>query len=180
MIIIFYIHIKITYFCRRIANELRGKISEDKNNIACKNQWNSLIKKYKSFFQYRTGEGTGEEATVEDPNDWEFYETIHAYASQKDNFHPPYLIDSGDGILNMKESLLPHSPANKRNVDLDSPTTSKSRSNIQNIERDIKKRDKKISKKISSLLSVFGQMVQTDYPHIDASVLFVSSESDSD
>ena len=58
-----------------------------------------LWKKYKSFFKHRSGEGTGEEATVGDANDWEFFDIIHTYASKKDNYHPPYLIDISDGVI---------------------------------------------------------------------------------
>ncbi|XP_017483070.1 PREDICTED: uncharacterized protein LOC108371964 [Rhagoletis zephyria] len=125
---------------KKIANELKDRL-DGKSAEACKAQWNALMKKYKSFFKYRSGDGTGEEATAEEAKDWEFFDCIHSYASKKDNFHPPFLIDSGDGEVSMQP---------------------------------------RINKKISPLLAVFGQMVQTDHPHIDSSALLLTSDSDSE
>ena len=142
-------------------------------------------KKYKSFFKYKSSEGTGEEAMTDEANEWEFFEKIHAYASKKDNYHPPFRIDSQDGILCMQEYNTCNTSAKVLNFDEDDslPSTSrgsKARTNIHRIEHQMQRRDKKIGRKISSLLAVFGQMVQSDYPHIDASSLLMSSESDSD
>ncbi|XP_036322825.1 uncharacterized protein LOC118736854 isoform X1 [Rhagoletis pomonella] len=184
---------------KKIANELKDRL-DGKSAEACKAQWNALMKKYKSFFKYRSGDGTGEEATAEEAKDWEFFDCIHSYASKKDNFHPPFLIDSGDGEVSMQprreenatfvsalqpvESLT-NSQSTSSEESRQSPLPSTSRrsaaqNGVKQLERHIYKRDKKINKKISTLLAVFGQMVQTDYPHIDASALLLTSDSDSE
>lgn len=184
--------------------------------MSCKSQWNSLIKKYKSFFRYTTGEGTGEEATTEDPNDWPFYEALHSYAAQKDNFHPSYLIDSTEGAYSMQQedlsSSLPATPtppivdgssflfedsasSSMSSPSMSTPTSSsapqsrasssrppvRAADKFHSLETYIRKRDKKTNKRMSSLLSVFAQMAQVDYPQIDVSGLLVaSSDSDSE
>lgn len=89
-------------YYRKIAAELQCQFSNPKDAIACKTQWNAVIKKYKTFFKYHTGEGTGEEAMLEEATDWEFFDKIHEYAHKKDNYHPPFLIDSTDGMLRME------------------------------------------------------------------------------
>ncbi|XP_036319723.1 uncharacterized protein LOC118734118 isoform X2 [Rhagoletis pomonella] len=75
------------------SNEGWKKVSAslpmNKDWMCCKSQWNALVKKYKSFFRYKTGEGTGEEAVAEEAKDWQYFDAMHEYASQKDNYHPP-------------------------------------------------------------------------------------------
>ncbi|XP_036339871.1 uncharacterized protein LOC118749192 isoform X2 [Rhagoletis pomonella] len=143
----------------------------NKDWMCCKSQWNALVKKYKSFFRYKTGEGTGEEAVAEEAKDWQYFDAMHEYASQKDNYHPPYFSSSA-------------APSTSRS------STSRSRSGtpqlrnrderFQRLEQHIIRRDHKFERRVGSLLAVFGKMVQTDYPHINVDSLLVSSESDAD
>ncbi|XP_036329505.1 uncharacterized protein LOC118741624 [Rhagoletis pomonella] len=175
------------------SNEGWKKVSAslpmNKDWMCCKSQWNALVKKYKSFFRYKTGEGTGEEAVAEEAKDWQYFDAMHEYASQKDNYHPPYLLDSGEGEVSMREkSPTPFSSSAAPSTSRSS--TSRSRSGtpqlrnrderFQRLEQHIIRRDHKFKRRVGSLLAVFGQMVQTDYPHINVDSLLVSSESDSD
>ncbi|XP_036319722.1 uncharacterized protein LOC118734118 isoform X1 [Rhagoletis pomonella] len=101
----------------------------------------------------------------------------------------PYLLDSGEGEVSMREkSPTPFSSSAAPSTSRSS--TSRSRSGtpqlrnrderFQRLEQHIIRRDHKFKRRVGSLLAVFGQMVQTDYPHINVDSLLVSSESDSD
>ncbi|XP_067615584.1 uncharacterized protein [Eurosta solidaginis] len=170
--------------CRKVAQSF----PEAKDWVTCKSQWNNLAKKYKSF-QYKTAEGTGEEAMAEEAKNWEYFDAMQNYASKKDNYHPRYLLGSGDGEVSMRPRTSSTSgcstaPSTSR------ASTPRSRSGtpqlpsrderLHSLEQHVMKRDRKFKKRIGSLLAVFGQMVQTDYPHINVDGLLASTESDSD
>lgn len=176
----------------------------------CKGQWNAVVKKYKEFFEYTTGNGTGEESVKEDAKDWDLFDVMHEYAKNKDNYHPPFLIGSTSGI--MSSSLVPESEPEQLDLNNFSeeesspasptPTTSTGRSTrgsvssrggrsrsssetpqkqnqFEVLNKFIQKETKRSNKKISALMSVFGQIVQQDYPNVDvSSLLVVSSDSD--
>ncbi|XP_067615585.1 uncharacterized protein [Eurosta solidaginis] len=136
-----------------------------------------------------TSEGTGEEAMAEEAKNWEYFDAMQNYASKKDNYHPRYLLGSGDGEVSMRPRTSSTSgcstaPSTSR------ASTPRSRSGtpqlpsrderLHSLEQHVMKRDRKFKKRIGSLLAVFGQMVQTDYPHINVDGLLASTESDSD
>ena len=83
---------------------LQPLIGTEKNCSVVKAQWNAITKKYKSFFAYTTGDGTGEETVKEDARDWELFDLMDSYAKFKHNFHPPYLIDSNSGPIQLSQS----------------------------------------------------------------------------
>ena len=132
---------------------------------------------------------------------------MHEYAKNKDNYHPPFLISSSSGIIS--SNYVPESEPEQSDLDnfvevsspvSQTPTTStgisarnssrggrcRSRSTTPQKQNEfeilnnfIKKETKRSNKKISALMSVFGQIVQQDYPNVDvSSLLVVSSDSD--
>lgn len=59
--------------------------------------------------------------------------------------------------------------------------TKKQKTTTTDIFNYLKKTEKKHTKKINSLMSVFGQMVKTDYPDVDVSKLIeIDDDSDDD
>ena len=98
-----------------MVSEFEAKIGGEKNLATCKAQWNAAVKKYKSFFEYKTGNGTAEESVKDDATEWELFEIMHEYAKHKDNYHPPLLLSSTTGMISKisepEPELLPSSPA---------------------------------------------------------------------
>ena len=167
------------------------------------------MKKYKFFFKYTTSNGTGEESINDDAQDWDVFQIMHDYAKDEDNYHLPILMSSSIGLISVSNINREREPSTSSRSDLSheniagpsvpppppppSPTplreTSRSRSRtpakqdtkFEALEKFIKKQSKKSNKQIQVLMSVFGQVVQQDYPTVNVTSLLInSSESDSD
>jgi hypothetical protein len=73
----------------------KAQLEPLKTPNVCKQQWANLVKDYKSINDSRSGDGTGEEAPHKNKDkNWEFYDLMHLYASEKHNFNPILLMDS--------------------------------------------------------------------------------------
>ena len=103
----------------------------------------------------------------------------------------------GTSLLDEPEismSSVPESDASTSSKQTPTPTTSRVRNREPTtsssskqtpkkytaFEQHIIKRDIKLSKKMNSLISVFGQVVSHQFPHINVDCLIVASSSDSE
>lgn len=84
----------LNQICRSVSDEL-GIIGKTPQH--CKNQWINLSKKYKEITRPQSGNGTGEESSTQNPEDWDLFPIFHDWAKKKDNFHPQFLISSTEG-----------------------------------------------------------------------------------